>query len=225
MAGRKPKDPSSTEQRPKDRLAFDEMTPELKRALRDRVRGAFSQREADPPDHPIRFSFNESKTVEAVVFIAQCWSGITPFFLSKVLFFADRDHLRQYGRPVTGDSYVAMASGPVPSRVYDMLKGNLDYFGDPGAIVKAIRVDHNERWARIYADREPDLDLLSETDIELLKAAVEFCHGKSFAELSELTHQEPAWAQAPANGEMNPELLVPEEMREEVREAAAYAVL
>jgi hypothetical protein len=118
-----------------------------------------------------------------------------------------------------------MASGPVPSRVYDLLKGNLDFFGDPAAIVEAIRVDRNDRWARIYAGRTPNLDVLSETDIEILSAAIEFCRGKSFGELSELTHQEPAWAQAPANGEMNPELLVGEDMREEVREAAAYAVL
>jgi hypothetical protein len=35
----------------------------------------------------------------------------------------------------------------------------------------------------------------------------------------------PAWFQASANGEMDLELFVPEEMREEVWEAAAYAVL
>jgi hypothetical protein len=58
-----------------------------------------------------------------------------------------------------------------------------------------------------------------------VKAAIEFCRKKSLRELSELTHQEPAWIEAPANGEMNPELLVAEEMREDVRDAAAYAVL
>jgi hypothetical protein len=33
---------------------------------------------------------------------------------------ARRNHLRAYGRPVTGDIYVAMADGPVPLRVYDI---------------------------------------------------------------------------------------------------------
>ena len=77
----------------------------------------------------VRFQFNESKAVEALVFIAKRWPGITPFYLSKVLFFADRDHLRMYGRPILGDSYIAMDNGPVPSRVYDIVKGNLDFFG------------------------------------------------------------------------------------------------
>jgi uncharacterized phage-associated protein len=172
----------------------------------------------------IRFAFNESKTVEAVVFVAHQSPGITAFYLAKTLFFADRDHLRAYGRPVTGDVYIAMPDGPVPSHVYDIAKDNLDFFGDPQAIVDAIRVDRNQRYSRIYAQREANLDLLSETDITALSAAIEFCRGKSFRELSSLTHQEPAWAEAPANGEMNPELMVAEDMREEVRETAAYAV-
>jgi uncharacterized phage-associated protein len=172
-----------------------------------------------------RFNFNEIKTLEAVVFIAEQWKGITPFYLAKILFFADRNHLRAYGRPVTGDVYIAMADGPVPSRVYDMVKDNLDYFGDPEAITKAITVNRNARYAHISALRPPNLDTLSETDITELERAIEFCRGKSFPELSNLTHQERAWAQASSNGEMDPELMVPEEMQEEVRESAAYAVL
>jgi uncharacterized phage-associated protein len=174
----------------------------------------------------VRFNFNESKTLEAVVFIAQEWPGITPFFLAKTLFFADRNHLRAYGRPVTGDVYIAMADGPVPSHVYDMVKDNLDFFGDPAAIVQAIKIDRgNRHYPKIAAARPPDLDTLSETDIQELRAAIVFCSGRSFTELRGLTHQERAWADAPANSEMNPELLVPDDMQEEVRERAAYAVL
>jgi hypothetical protein len=173
----------------------------------------------------VRFNFNETKVLEALVFIGQRWPGITPFHLAKVMFFADRDHLRAYGRPVTGESYIAMANGPVPSRTYDIVKGNLDFFGDPEAIVAALRVDRNARYPRLYAEREANLELLSETDVSALETAIQFCHGKTFTYLSSLTHQEPAWAQAPADSEMDPELLVPEDMREEVREAAAYGLL
>jgi hypothetical protein len=48
---------------------------------------------------------------------------------------------------------------------------------------------------------------------------------RSFAILSELTHQERAWREAVDNGPMNLELLVDEDQREEVRETAAYVVL
>jgi hypothetical protein len=173
----------------------------------------------------IRFNFNEAKALEALVFIAQHWPGITPFYIAKVMFFADRNHLRAFGRPVTGDIYIAMADGPVPSRTCDIIKGNIDFFGDPEAAVSAIRVDRNESYPRVYSIRDPNVDLFSQTDIEALNQAISFCRGKSFSYLSNLTHQEPAWAQAPPNGQMDLELLVPDDMREEVREAAAYAVL
>ena len=44
--------------------------------------------------------------------------------LFKILWFADLLHLKQYGRSVTGDTYIAMNYGPVPSALYDMIKGN-----------------------------------------------------------------------------------------------------
>ena len=55
--------------------------------------------------------------------------------------------------------------------------------------------------------------------------AIVFCQGNSFADLSNLTHSEEAWFSAPRDGEMSLELLVPEDQREDVREAAAYVVL
>jgi hypothetical protein len=174
----------------------------------------------------VRFKFDESKTLEAIVYVATYWRGLTPFYLSKILFFADRNHLRAYGRPVTGDVYIAMVDGPVPSRAYDIVKGNLDLFGDPLAIELALSIEQSHgRYHIICAKRKPNTDLFSEADVAALDAAIKFCHGKSFGELSSLTHQEPACYQAPINTEMDPELLVPEDMREEVRETAAYAVL
>jgi uncharacterized phage-associated protein len=173
----------------------------------------------------IRFNFDESKAVETLVYVASAWPKITPFYLSKVLFVADCDHLREFGRPVTGDAYIAMANGPVPSRIYDIIKGDLDFFGAPAAITEALAINRKAAYHQIRAKRKPNTDLLSETDIAALNKAIEFCRGKSFADLSNLTHQEPAWYNAAANAEMDLELLVPEDMREEVREAAAYAVL
>src|SRR6266566_2442806 len=168
----------------------------------------------------IRFYFDEAKAVETLVYIASAWPKITPFYLSKVVFIADRDHLRQYGRPVTGDAYVAMDNGPVPSRIYDIIKGDLDFFGNPAAIADALTISQEDsKYHQITAKRKANTDLLSETDITALDRAIEFCRDKSFTKLSSLTHQEPAWLQAQRNAEMDPELLVPEEMREEVREA------
>ena len=42
--------------------------------------------------------------------------------LCKILYFADQKHLSLYGRSITGDTYIAMEYGPVPSNVDDILK-------------------------------------------------------------------------------------------------------
>lgn len=42
--------------------------------------------------------------------------------LFKILYFADQEHIKIYGRPITGDKYIAMKYGPVPSFLYDILK-------------------------------------------------------------------------------------------------------
>jgi uncharacterized phage-associated protein len=172
----------------------------------------------------VRFQFNESKALEALVYIAERWPGITPFYVAKVLFFADKDHLQKYGRPVLGDVFIAMDNGPVPSQIYDMLKGKLDFFADPSAIRAGLRIDKNGNYPKAFHRRAPDTDQFSETDIQAIDDAIKFCEGKSFAYLSNLTHKEEAWASAPRDGAMSMELVVPEDMREEVRENAAYSV-
>jgi uncharacterized phage-associated protein len=205
-------------------MAIARGAPLSLKTLRGNPTGA-DQAQRVRAEQMVSFNFNETKTVEVLAYVAKQWSGITPFFISKVLFFADRDHLCAYGRPVTGDTYIAMPAGPVPSRVYDIVKDNLDLFGDPKAIVDAVRIDHNEKTARIYSRRDPNLDMLSETDTAVLDQSIRFCRDRSISDLSRITHQEAAWTEAPINGVMDLELLVPEDMREEIREVAAYTLL
>ena len=42
--------------------------------------------------------------------------------ISKILYFADRQHLAKYGTTISGDTYMKMQYGPVPSTVYDIIK-------------------------------------------------------------------------------------------------------
>src|SRR5947209_299446 len=77
-----------------------------------------------PIEMVLRFGFNERKAIETLAYIAKRWPDITPFFASKVLFFAEKQHLNAYGRPIVADTFIAMPWGPVPSTVYDFVKGN-----------------------------------------------------------------------------------------------------
>lgn len=178
----------------------------------------------------LRFQFDEKKGIEALVYIASKWPGLTTFFASKVLFFAEKKHLNRYSRPIVGDTFIAMPNGPVPSTLYDFIKGQWDQAGDPDAIERALSVT-DEKIKRIIPKREPDLNTLSPSDLECLDEAISLCRNRGFGALSNLTHQERAWRDAPANGPMDYEHLIDGDGEEretiiaEAREFAAYGVL
>jgi uncharacterized phage-associated protein len=119
----------------------------------------------------------------------------TQYDVVKTLFLADRAHLNDYGRPVTFDNYVAMKHGPVPSRAYDMLK-------DPSGTYPWRRqeVPGSRHFAFYDAKNEPDLDVLSPSDIEALKSALDLVLRLGFARIQKLTHDDAAYEAAWGEG-------------------------
>ena len=176
----------------------------------------------------MRFQFDERKGTEALAYIAEKWPDVTIFFASKVLFFAEKNHLNRYGRPIVADTFIAMPNGPVPSTLYDFIKGNFGLSGDPETFKATIDTTQHPH---IKAKRSYDKSALSGSDIECIDDSIDFCRSKGFGHLSQLTHQERSWADAPANMPMDYELFIDDdnEMREailaEAREFAAYGVL
>jgi hypothetical protein len=176
----------------------------------------------------LRFNLSEKKALEALVFVAREWPEITAFYAAKVFFFADKDHLNKYGRPVLGDRYIAMDHGPVPSVIYDWFKGDLNWSGDPQAIISAVNFNRQSSYVSATAMREPEMDYLSPSDAAALKSAIALCKGRPFSQLSRLSHDDPAYREAELNAEMDPALMIEGEDREELLEAAkefaAYGV-
>ena len=85
----------------------------------------------------------------------------------KTLYFADRTHLANYGRMIISDKYIAMHDGPVPSLLYDGCKesrsSDKPYCG-------LFMMDGK---MHIKALVNPDIDELSNSDIECLNSAIE----------------------------------------------------
>jgi hypothetical protein len=73
--------------------------------------------------------------------------------------------------------------------------------------------------------------VLSQSDVECLDEAIQFCKRRNFGTLSTLTHQERSWLEAPANGAMDYEAMIDDdnparqEIIEEAKEFAVYGVL
>jgi uncharacterized phage-associated protein len=176
----------------------------------------------------LRFQFDERKGTEALAYMASRWPEITVFYASKVLFFAEKAHLNRYGRPIVADTFVAMPNGPVPSTLYSFIKGNLGLSGDPDGFRAAI---DTSLYPKLTGLRPAEEAVLSQSDRECLDEAIQFCRIRGFGHLSQLTHQERAWAEAPNNGPMDYEKFIDDanpnrdEILEEAQAFAAYGVL
>jgi len=106
----------------------------------------------------ITFQFNKTKAIEAIIYLAQKVSDSDIYGICKLLYLVDKTSLEKYGRFVFGESYCAMKEGPTPSNVYDLLKQVAK------APVYGLKVEGNQ----VIPLREPDLDCLSESDVECL---------------------------------------------------------
>lgn len=145
--------------------------------------------------------FSEKKALEVLLWIASNWETskstyITQFYVAKILFFADKEHINDCGRPVLGDKYMAMQYGPVASFVYDLIKG--DVWGnikkDLNESIESIK--KGEKNIEVKALRKFDRDYFSGSDLCFLEKSLAFCKDKSMKELSDLTHEHPAWKKA-----------------------------
>ena len=145
----------------------------------------------------IRFTFDWEKAIDAIEFLAEQKPGLTQYYIGKLLFFADREHILDYGRPITGDRYVAMEHGPVPSAVRNLLNGEYpDEVADRLEERVVIETRGNKQHVFAKGGHDGHASRLSGSDKEyLLDAVAKYAH-LSFGRLREISHEDPAWVEA-----------------------------
>ncbi len=122
--------------------------------------------------------FKFDKSVNSLLYALQHLGNKTDMHkLCKILYFADQKHLSEYGRSITGDTYIAMQFGPVPSCVDDILKAlRGDSFFSSSHEIEPLRQSMIfENRFMIRALQAPDMDELSTSDIKYLDYAIEIC--------------------------------------------------
>ncbi len=135
----------------------------------------------------MRIRFNAEKAVEAVLYIVSRVKRPTFHTISKILYFADQKHIVKYGCFITGDEYVAMKHGPVPSATYDILKyvrGDKTVCSAEHA--KSLLSIHKKFQISIY--REANFDEFSDSDIECLDESIHENEHLNFDQLTTKSH-------------------------------------
>lgn len=164
----------------------------------------------------IRFNMNEEKAIAVLAWLANKQPGIDAFYVSKVLYFADKEHLNRFGRPILGDQYIRMEFGPVPSQTYDLIKKTSANKIALKKLREYVEVRRGE-YRYLLPLQPPNMDLFSKTDIECLTNALNKCSTHAFGKLSDLTHTHAAWKKAPKNRPMNYEdMLEPSPKRKKI---------
>ena len=122
---------------------------------------------------PRRFRFDPEKALEVILYVVRT-ARTDKYGTLKLLYLADKLHLQRYGRFIAGDYYHALENGPTPMLSYDLIqfaagekqKWVLDSVRD------ALGVGTEGNPHALLALREPDLDALSDSDIECLDEVI-----------------------------------------------------
>lgn len=113
----------------------------------------------------------------------------------KLIWAADRYHIRKYGRPVIGDQYRAMEHGPVGSNVLNVIKyenRGADFL--PVQAVGYISQYIGDGQGYVYRSLQaPDLSVFSETDREALEFAYDTFGSLNPLAIRDVSHDYPEW--------------------------------
>ena len=133
------------------------------------------------------------KIIQALTYIAYQQPGhkINSMKAYKLLWLADRYHLRQYGRTITGDIFFALPHGVVPSDAKNVVEH------------QATHIPTDEKYRDKYIKRlgkysfqaitEPDVMLFSDSDQEVLDKILQVFGALDQYELEKLSHKFPEW--------------------------------
>jgi uncharacterized phage-associated protein len=143
----------------------------------------------------INFKFNQDKAIAALLFIAHRLimrhgkNGADLHKIFKIMYFADQKHLAAFARPITGDFYIAMKDGGVPSRIYEMVKM---VRGD--SICQDIAGFKNffEVFSGhfLFPKQESVMDEFSQSDLECLEVSIVENQDLTFEELRKKSHDQ-----------------------------------
>lgn len=158
------------------------------------------------PSRPVRFRLNFGKCIEGIDLLAQRQPGITQYFVCKVFFFADREFLLDWGRPISGDRFVAMEHGPVPSYIYDLLKGETEPDEIIDTLNSRVEIVRQDQKLKVYTKGKNHFEHLHPMEIEYLENALKKYGSMSFGDVRDESHRDPAYREAWAKGGLNNEM-------------------
>lgn len=146
------------------------------------------------------------KIKAATLYILNKCESMDYFHLFKILYFANREHLATYGRPLINDNFCALENGPIPSFLYDAVKmaiGKKPKRPDFSLLYDSISSASADYDYQIRANEAADMDELSLSDIICIDKSIDENISIPFRVLSRKSH-DIAWQTAWNNKQSSP---------------------
>lgn len=130
----------------------------------------------------------QHKMIEVILYILNKTGGMDYYRLFKILYFANQRSLVEWGHLMTNDKFCALPHGPVPTMLYDSIKGHAKIIPDLACNICVI--DYF-----LLPKREANMDYLANYDVEVLNDCISKYKGMSFTDLEKTSHTE-CWEKA-----------------------------
>jgi len=147
----------------------------------------------------IRFRFDFNKFSDVFIYLAKNVKTLDKLKAVKLIYLMDRLHLVRYGKIITGDEYIALPYGPIPSRSLDIiniLQSPEDAEFDNIGLTKLrskINIDFKAVHPTFCATIESDNYYLSEAELETINEIIHEYGEKTGGELIDISHKHEAW--------------------------------
>ena len=133
--------------------------------------------------------FDKQKLTEVVLYILNKTKGLDYYHVFKIIYFANIAHLAKYGFPMVSDEFCALPDGPVPSELYDCIKGVTCCDRElRDMLEKNVSKGTDDAYYMLEAKRNADLDYLSKADIEELNNSSSENANLSYGDLRAKSH-------------------------------------
>lgn len=125
--------------------------------------------------------FEQHKIIEVVLYILNKTGGIDYYHLFKILYFANQRSLVEWGQLMITDKFCALPHGPVPTELYNTIKGQKSILPDMENDIHVV--DYY-----LLPKRDSDADYLSEYDMKVLDECISKYGKMNFTELEKTSH-------------------------------------
>lgn len=137
-------------------------------------------------------AFDYRKATQCLNYFAlKAGESVDKLRVLKLIYFADRYHLRKYGRLITNDIYFAMELGPVASSTKDIAEKS--EFLDETESKYTNEYLRTRPQHKLESNKPVDIDVFSESDIEALDFVWDKFGHLSPSDLVKSTHEYPEW--------------------------------